>query len=529
MNKEKMPAGEREIKQILDDLYKMDKSLKMREEELKGIISKLIKSKPDTDIDDVFVARVREELARASEAAMPETKKNFQFKWSYAFGGVAVAALLLLIVINFADLDAGKKSAVKISAKAGVVKNLENKAFGALGVLRTAGNSQGVPAAERSFDALAGAGGGGTAVQTDEKMISMPAPDCINYNFVYDGEEIAGTDDMLTVYRRVAASQPGAPAAGTVGNLSLVDMGKFENLFVDNLNFAENREYGYNIYYNLRNNEVSVSMNYEKWPDPFRDCRDEKCYEDNRLKIGDVLSENEAVVIADKFLEDYGIDKLSYGPGEADKAWLIAYESSVRTGFAPYVPESMTIIYPIVIEGAEVLDEGGRKVGMRVEVSSRHKRAVNAYGIRFNQFEGSEYEVLNDTEKLIGYAEQGGLTPGYEFPEASKTVDVKLGTPKLSLVNYWRYGNGANEELYVPALVFPIKEKPAEGYFYTENVVIPLVKEIIDERLKEYENNQIMEPTPLMKGVEDGTSANPGSAGQAPEIMVEEPLMQIER
>jgi hypothetical protein len=59
-----------------------------------------------------------------------------------------------------------------------------------------------------------------------------------------------------------------------------------------------------------------------------------------------------------------------------------------------------------------------------------------------------------------------------------ETVELELGTPALSYEHFWRYeSNGQSSEFLVPALVFPIKNNPATGYYGRNNVVVPLIKD----------------------------------------------------
>jgi len=509
--------NDKKIKQILGDLYKIDKNLKEHESDLMKIISKMIEVKPDTDIDDAFVGRVREELVLMTRKVDEvKTGKNLWTNFSYALGGGAVMLLFFVLFFNSVDLKNNSNQIARVIQQNNQsVKSLQNKAFGDLSSSQLSNEeSSSVPIAETGIGLDSATGGGGSAsVQVSEKMIARPIFDSINYNFVYDGEGIGEIEQMLTVYRRVDANQIGGEVVKAVGSLDLLDINNFQNLSADSFNFSEDRDFGYNIYYNLKDNRVSIGNNYEKWPNIYEGCQDENCYLNKRLKIDDVMSDDEAVRIADKFLNDYKIDKNGYGVGEVSENWLIAYEKSLANGSDPYIPESKTVVYPMIIEGEEVLDESGGKTGMRVEVSNRYSRVTGVYDIRYNQFEGSKYEVLNDVDKLINFAEQGGLTPMYKNPDAEKQVDVMLGTPSINLISYWRYGggNGVSEELYIPALVFPVKEKPTEGYFYTDNVVIPLVKEIIEKRLGDYNNIQV-EPMPLLKEMQSDAQVEEDSA-----------------
>jgi len=60
---------------------------------------------------------------------------------------------------------------------------------------------------------------------------------------------------------------------------------------------------------------------------------------------------------------------------------------------------------------------------------------------------------------------------------------------------FWKYDetSRSNQILFIPALVFPIKNLPAEGYYYQKNIIVPLAKELLDQ------NEQPPYPVPLMK------------------------------
>jgi hypothetical protein len=51
-----------EIKEILEELYELDNSLKKKESELVNIISKMIESKPNIAIDSNFKAELKSKI-----------------------------------------------------------------------------------------------------------------------------------------------------------------------------------------------------------------------------------------------------------------------------------------------------------------------------------------------------------------------------------------------------------------------------------------------------------------------------------
>ena len=60
------------------------------------------------------------------------------------------------------------------------------------------------------------------------------------------------------------------------------------------------------------------------------------------------------------------------------------------------------------------------------------------------------------------------------------TQEVTLGSPTIALVKYFSYKDNKTEELLVPSLIFPVIGQIKEPfYYYNQNVVIPLVSEVI--------------------------------------------------
>ena len=91
------------VKQILEDLYKIDPSLGEKEEELVKIINKFLESRPDTKFDKNFAKRLRGELL--SKFSFAESKStawenilNFMSakKLAYAAGGSLIAASVII-------------------------------------------------------------------------------------------------------------------------------------------------------------------------------------------------------------------------------------------------------------------------------------------------------------------------------------------------------------------------------------------------------------------------------------------------
>ena len=103
------------------------------------------------------------------------------------------------------------------------------------------------------------------------------------------------------------------------------------------------------------------------------------------------------------------------------------------------------------------------------------------------------YKTETDINKILDIARRGGRNV-YTYQNNQKVIEVKIGTPTLSYVKIWQYNNNQNDELLVPAFIFPILEKPAVNYFYKDNIIVPLISDMLDS-----DNNPRVMPMPLVE------------------------------
>jgi hypothetical protein len=61
---------------------------------------------------------------------------------------------------------------------------------------------------------------------------------------------------------------------------------------------------------------------------------------------------------------------------------------------------------------------------------------------------------------------------------------IEVGTPTRQYVLYSNFSNNQANFLLVPSLIFPITKTPDDqNYFYQKNIVVPLAKELLDQRI----------------------------------------------
>jgi len=498
----------KDIKQILNDLYMIDPELKNHEKDLVKIINNLLESRPNTKFDEKFVKKLKQELMAEVNSQTQSTSSNawqvfnFNFMKKPVFAGVGIIVIVIAIMAGSYYMTKKNIGSVYDTIK---IAQLENNAFGSL---------QSDQPQELGIDMLgkgigAGNGGGGLALSEASASVGMIAPEWINYSYVYKGEDLEIAATEMEVLKRTKDKASGQEFTKYISkiNLGSVDLGKFQNTEITNLQINENREFGYSLYLDFRNNNMSINTNWEKWPNISTKCQglereaSQKCYDENRLKIGDVPADETIIAIADKFLKDYEIDMSMYGTPEVLDYWRNNYDLAEDKTLA-YIPESMLVIYPLIINDQIIYDESGNTTGLNVEVNIRNNKAGGLSGLTSQNYVSSNYAIENDSQEIIKIAENGGLRRMFNYPEASKTVEVELGTPTLGLIKYYQpnIDKGETAELLVPAYIFPIMNAPEGGtYTYTKNIVVPLVKEIIAERISGDDNSINPRPMPLIE------------------------------
>ncbi|XOB42359.1 MAG: hypothetical protein ACKKMP_03300 [Candidatus Nealsonbacteria bacterium] len=414
----------------------------MHEKTLIKIIQELLRSKPESKIDEQFVQELRVKIIERVKL-LNDTKSYtnmfntlFNKKFTYALVGIAI--IVCALIITNLPQEKGKLA----------INYLGENAFGDLSFSQQV---QDPDASGRGGESFAG------------QDIGVIAPEMVNYNFIYTGDDFNLDSGQITVYKMLKGDFLSKALSNVTKGIDLgvLNLDKFQNVKINNIEISEDRDFGYHISISPRQNSLSINANWEKWPREEFDTPAE------------MLADEELLSIADKFLSEYGINMDMYEKGEVQKI--------TRTGL---IPDNISIIYPFIINDQIVYDQGGQKYGMSVSVNLRYKRVMSVYGIATNAFESSKYAKETNKDKIISFAEDGELFKNYTYPNAVKTLDLELGTPEVSLVRMWQRSENKMDtaEILVPSLVFPvITEMSEQTYFYRTNVVVPLVGEILDQ------------------------------------------------
>jgi hypothetical protein len=501
------------LKKILEELYALDPDLQEKETELLKILQDMTKNRPDADFDDEFRSQLKQEVLVAIEHEKDRQRSPSRWKsvlQGFFLGGASIAfaafavfqfvAPPLATTPNDTGKEAGGQQVAVNQSEVDFGFKKDNKSKGAFGTLAFLGqasaanmgnNAKGgagaVPATSPMMGGAEGMSATSSKMRADDARIGiMPVPPYEQkvYKYVYSGSGLTIPETEMGVLQKKKNTMTPVETVSLLNNfkISSLDLGKFANLVLNNLSISEDKEFGLSVNMDFVEGNVSISKNWLKWPQS--KCQDEACYRGNQVKIEDLPSDEKAIEIASKFIQDYGINVSSYGQPFVNDDWRNDYERLADKTYA-YIPENVSVVYPLVIDGKTVYEEYGQPKGITVGVDVKNGRVSDVNGIEKLDFSESAYAIENDFAKILQMAEKGGRNAfTYPMPAEVKTttVEVKLGEPQLSYTHIYEYKDGQNSQYIVPAIIFPVDQKPKEGEYFPNKIVIPLVKDFFENR-----------------------------------------------
>jgi hypothetical protein len=542
---------ENQLKNILGELYVLDPSLKNYELELIGLITKMKDIKPDTKFDSVFAAELKEKIMAQSKIAFKDSNKkifNFSFMNKKIFIATgSLAAIGIVTLTFFVYYQKGYLPTKNIGEKrevAGVLIDssltkegfitLSDGAFGSLASLNTgtgtpstisAGSANGTGELASAKVSTSNAVAPTLAISNKSISLNTASPKTLvssegaisgrmivapqyNFKYVYKGDALNLKEETALVYRRLKGDRTVAKElAASFSGLDSLGFGlsSLDNLKVTNISLVEDKDLGLMINFDFNEDNIYISENYTKWTYPERDAcgSDQNCLDKYRMKIENIPADQALIAITDKFLSDHKIDRSHYGEPQVDNSWRDAYNKS-EDKVNYYIPESATITYPLMINGQAVDDQSGAYVGLRVTVDLLKNAVSGLGGLTPYRYETSNYSLETSADTIIKTAENGGWNRNY-YAQSENVQTIELGTPERAYVQVYKYENNSNEELLVPALIFPVINLPENSVYYgNKSIVVPLVPDL----LKEIDN----QPVPMYRTMMEGGTVN-GSSG----------------
>jgi hypothetical protein len=482
------------VKQITKELLEQDPTLSSHQRELEELVLSLLRARPDPAIDQQFYFELKQKLLLSIEknrSHHSQEKRGLKDliinlftmkKINIAIGTAALAVIILVAGTIYLNKEQGTQTAYTPKVK---ITFAGDQAFGKLDGISNAntntvrgggGQNEIGNTADLSRPMSATEGKGGESVDYG----FLPPDEAIYYRYVYSGEQIEIDNSKMQVLKRQKGAQTISDLTGMLNLLSfnLVNIGSFPNLRVQSVNFAQSGDDGYNIYVNM--DEASINI-YGAWPKPmeYLACYP-NCPPPHQLTLADVPPDNELISAANSFTQAHGIPTSIYGQPIIQDEWKTQFEiAQVRKEFS-YVPDVISVVYPLLIEDRYVYDESGNLSGLNVGINIRNKKVVSVWELNVPNFEASMYETETNAERILKFAEKGGMH-GYLPEYAKKITDVELGSPRIELVKMWNYKNGQSEELLIPSFIFPVLNPPKTYYYVKKSVIVPLVKEILDK------------------------------------------------
>lgn len=522
---------QKKLEAILNDIFQLDPKLKSFEKEIRKMVESILQNMPEKTIDANFEKKLKQEIMnKISELKNKDSVKGeslispkaaFSFpihKLSYVAG---LTVLVFALVISYGFMPETKDSentkitfneasskdiVTQVSQKESFVRSAKG-AFGKLSFISnpdvaakpmsavaseelaasggSAASVSGITSSDASVSSPVAMGMGGDSVMARSTKI-MPPYEYMNFKYVYKGDEFTQELENVDVYKRTKTSFGGQNLVDFITGLDygLINMSKFKGKAeVPNVSFNEDREFGYSVNINMADNNIFIYSNWLKWPRLDSTCTDDACFARYRMQIGDMLPNEEVISITNSFMDEYGIDKNDYGTPIVQDNFRNEYEiASDKTSI--YLPDEVSVVYPLKINNSITVDESGNPTGLYVSVNMRHKRVSGLNTLSPKTFEVSAYDAITDSKKLISLAEQGGVYPIYYNNEEGKNIEVSLGTPSIVLARQYKYDEkkGMSDELYVPALSFPVTDISDNSvFFYRKNVIIPLAADMISD------------------------------------------------
>ncbi len=493
---------------FLAELYAIDPTLKAHEADLLPLIEALLASDPSLAPDQDFVAALRVSL-REHAATLSGAPKKSSSLWNaliFGLSGAATAAVVLglaVVMTQQQPLGGTTDQTAKTTSSAPALFAMHVEPAGserAFGTLTADQAPAGV--APGAFGGIGGGGGGVAMAQprsggggpgampimatpplpVDAKM--MPPYQVTQYKYVFSGSLAGLLQPKVTVYERTPEKNllPMSTVASSL-KIGLLDLASFKNAQIQNITFGQNVPFGYSMTLNLQEAMLSIDAQWDQWP--MATCTTADCYQP--LTIKDVPTDAELLKIATTFAADHGFDLSHYGQPEIDQTWRLSYDQAEDKANA-YVPDTIRIVYPLLVEKLPTYDQAGQKNGISLNISLRYKRVMGVWGINGQTYQSSQYDGVTESGDVLKYIDMIDNYGGYPMPlrgdgsgdqPSAQTVTVTLGTPVAGLSQLFNYQANANHELLVPSLIFPVvRTEGANMPFWRTQIVVPLAKDL---------------------------------------------------
>jgi hypothetical protein len=413
-----------DIHQIINDITVLEPSLKGREEELRKIISSLLAARPHTALDEAFVLELRKTLLQKMKA-VPSHRYSFSSMYNLRFALAGAFVAVVIVVPATIALMRNPSASPVFDLSNITVNDKGDTAFGPLALfpnkneIASKADSTAVQSAGSRMGVMSFAVGEPTTSQENVQR------------FTYVGKAVS-LPENAPVYHRVIDQNISGKVGQIISDIKtgLVELSSFGSFDGNYISLIQpNEKDGYAVTFNPKQEEVDIGSYWSETPA-------ENSPQNN------ILDSDTATSLATQFLLDHHISSQPYG--------------------APIIPTTEkfgvfgsdtnnTVVFPLIIDGNPVVQDGGVPYGMNVTIDKNLKRVMAMSGIMSRHYESSQYPLLKNLEEVLVRVEQ----QIYGFDVSSQT---KLDTPEqvLLFVSKFNQENGREDSYLVPALRFPI-------------------------------------------------------------------------
>jgi hypothetical protein len=442
---------------------------------------KLFEHKPDTHFSQAFADALKARLTGAPESTSPQPKEIVSpvfFSYSRFSYSLIAGVLALVIIVPLAGyfifspssdsttiLDQVKHLTDSLSPTQ-KIQDKGSKAFGTLALLpqdveaNTSSTSAAIIPKTPSASSAA-AGIAPMAASTEE----APAAEKRRENtFAYDGKDFIPAEAEANVYKRTKGTDAGKNLADLIqkSDFGLAALSSFPKLSVKDIQLSQDTTSGYTVNVNFDAGTVSIALDTAK------------AEADTAQTLASTsLSKAGAIALANQFLKDHNVDHSSYGEPVAEE------HSTSTSKKATTTENSIIVTYPLIIKGLNVYDQGGKPFGLEVVVDPK-SRQVSALGNLTSQiYESAKYDLATSSEDIFAGVPLFN-NPAFTLADSTSTASFLLGTPQEVLMRYFKYKDDKSpaDELYVPALLFPIENASSTG---SHRIIVPLVKDFLSK------------------------------------------------
>lgn len=487
----------KEIREILNELYELDSSLKKDEKKLVSIIEKMLLSKPKIKIDDGFKNELKQEVLRqASKNSIFIKKDIFKYLWVFASWAFALALVVNIYPnlvnntkvenINIASLRTSRdientsdKNTI-INFKTKIEKVSDENLFWDLVFNESEQN-------EKSSWIWAWGwiwwGWLWIAAETSSAKIWIMQldpdykPNLYLYNISSD-IELPEIPEKMYVYKKTNESiESWDINFWDLINTDIIDISKLRNLNVSNINLSENISKWYNVNFSFKEWVINIFRNYNSWP--------EINYSDlKQLTLSDIPSDEKILWVVNKFIEKYNIDVSLYSDPIVDDTYSNRYISSIREENL-YISDVFGVTFPLELDWVWVYEYYGNKYWLNASVNIRDMAVSNFWVIEKLKFQWSEYDLETSREKIEEIALNWNYSNKYLRESWNyNEVNVDLWNPKLVYLRKYIYNEEErkSEEFFIPWILFEVLTKQdLEKWIYPWNYVwVPLVWKFVD-------------------------------------------------